>query len=73
MAQIKTEGYQGPVVLIKIFKILWSNPVVLPFFDQGLSETYRGGILLNLGHWPISATVLGPGSSRYDPWLFAGC
>jgi hypothetical protein len=27
-----------PVVLIRILKILWSNPAVLPFFDQALSE-----------------------------------
>jgi hypothetical protein len=68
-------GYAGSVavVLIKILKILWSNPAVLPFFDQALSETSRGGILLNLGHWPISETVLGPGSGQYDPRLFAGC
>jgi hypothetical protein len=26
------------VVLIRILKILWSNPAVLPFFDQALSE-----------------------------------
>jgi hypothetical protein len=31
-------GDNTPVVLIRILKILWSNPAVLPFFDQALSE-----------------------------------
>jgi hypothetical protein len=32
------ENAHQAVVLIKILKILWSNPAVLPFFDQALSE-----------------------------------